>query len=141
MGFIHSFVKLDEGQLIRRRHLLDYYANVAQLSSLVALLAISLVRWSHLTSNNYLHLLGRREKERQSPRASRFPRSSATSSASIWKRFDWYLDDRIVDSSIGWGARREWLVACVWTFWLLGLVFVETGNGRLISFKSEACCR
>jgi hypothetical protein len=132
MGFIYSFVALDEAHLQRRRQLLDLYASVAQFSALIPLLAIYVSNFLPFPSEKFFRSLpGRRAKERQSPRKSRFKPPVASSWAVKWRRLSWYLDDDIFDGRDGWGTKREGLVAGVWTLWLLVLVFACTGNGTL----------
>jgi hypothetical protein len=132
MGFIYSFVTLDEAQSQRRRQLLDLYASVAQFSALIPLLAVYISHYLLFLSKRISkNLPGRRVKERQSPRVSRFKSPVASSWAIRLRRLSWYLDDDIFDGRDGWGTKREWLVAGVWTLWLLVLVFASTGNGKL----------
>jgi len=130
MGFIYSFVALDEAQLQHRRQLLDFYASIAQFFARILLLAIYVSNSLPFLSEKISKLLpGRRAKERQSPRKSRFEPPVASSWAVNWRRLSWYLDDDIIDGRDGWGTKREWVVAGVWTLWLLVLVFASTGNG------------
>ncbi len=134
MGFLYSFVTLDEAQSQRRRQLLDLYASVAQFSALTPLLAVYISHYLLFLSKEISKLLpGRRAKERQSPRKSRFEPPVACSWAVKCRRLSWYLDDDIIDGRDGWGTKREWVVAGQWTLWLLVLVFASTGNGTLES--------
>jgi len=134
MGFIYSFVTLDEAQLKRRRQLLDSYASIAQFSALVPLIAIYISYYlPSLSSKLFNSLSSRQPKERQSPRVSRFTRPVASFWIVKWRRLSWYLDDEIIKERDGWGTKREWVVVGVWTLWLLVLVFANTGNGTLES--------
>lgn len=132
MGFLYSFVSLDQAQLARRRQLLDNYGQFAQISGLIVpLFAFQIsvaVRFIHRKVLNSKQ--DQRRKEHQSPRVSSFPKITANPSNSFWARFRWALDEEVFP---GWGARREWLVGALWTMWLLLLVVKDTGDGALIS--------
>ena len=132
MGFIYAFVTLNEEQLARRRKLLDYSGSVAQGSALLVLFAIYFSQRLHpLFKNVVSGFSASQQKERQSPVVSRFDRPRASAWAIRWRRLNWYLDDEVVKGWSGWGTKREWIVAGVWTLWLLTLVFIRTGNGML----------
>lgn len=128
MGLPYHFVSLDDAQTAHRRHLLDSYGQFAQLSALVPLVVFG---WFFTLRSALMQLQESRtrsaRKERQSPQVSSFPkRSDTVSSGNLWGRFDWALGDQVID---GWGTRREWIFAGLWTAWLLVLVFKDTGDG------------
>lgn len=132
MGFIYSFVTLDDDQLQCRRQLLDFYASVAQFSALIPLFALYLsYHVPSLSKKLSSSWPSQQQKERQSPRVSRFSSPKSSPWAVRWRRLNWYLGDDIVEGWYGWGTKREWAVAGVWTLWLLVLAFSSTGDGTL----------
>ena len=132
MGFLYSFVSLDQAQLARRRQLLDNYGQFAQISGLaVPLLAFPISAAVRFVLGKVLNSKqDQRSKEHQSPRESSFPKVTAKPSNSFGARFRWALNEEVFP---GWGTRREWLVGALWTMWLLLLVVKDTGDGALIS--------
>lgn len=127
MQFPYHFVALDGEQELRRRQFLDRYGQFAQLSILLLPLIYQ--------SSHGLRLLVRRfsgqrgyqpVKQHQSPIVSRFKSPAKTLPSDIWARVRWALDEEFVD---GWGTRLEWLIATLWTGWLLVLVVKNTGDG------------
>lgn len=132
MGFIYSFVTLDQSQLDRRRELLDICATVAQISGLATLFLINVIHHLRSSASQIVsYLSSRQQKERQSPVVSRFRRPRANPRI-IWsRRINWWLDDALVRGWNGWGTKRQWMIAGIWTIWLLILVFVRTGDGML----------
>lgn len=134
MGFIYSFVALNETQLQRRRQLLDFYASLAQFSALIPLLAIYGSTSLLFLSRKIFHSgSSSRLNERQSPKVSKFVRPRASFGAIRWRRLNWYLDGDFIDGRDGWGTKREWAIAGTWMLWLLILVFASTGDGTLES--------
>ena len=134
MGFIYSFVSLDDEQLERRRQLLDFYARIAQFSALLPLLTIHISYYLRSLSTEIVaSLLRRQQKEHQSPRVSRFKRPSASPWVIRWRSLNWNLDDEVVEGWNGWGTKREWIVTGLWALWLLVLLIMSTGDGMLVS--------
>ena len=132
MGFSYAFVTLNEEQFARRREFLDYSGSVAQGSALTILFAIYFSQRLHPLLKNIVSAFSvSQQKERQSPVVSRFDRPRASAWAIRWRRLNWYLDNEVVKGWSGWGTKREWIVAGVWTLWLLTLVFIRTGKGML----------
>lgn len=132
MGFIYSFVVLDEAQLQHRRQLLDFYASTAQFSALIPLLAIYISKSLPFLLKGFSRSSSpHRPKERQSPKPSKIVKPRASLWTIRWRRLSWYLDGDIFDGRDGWGTKREWFVAGVWMLWLLMLAFASTGDGTL----------
>lgn len=126
MGFAYHFVALNGEQELRRRHSLDRYGQFAQLS----ILLFPLIYQMSLTFPLLVkRLSGQRRyqpvKQHQSPIVSRFE-PQATLPTNLWARVRWTLDDEFVE---GWGTRQEWLIATLWTGWLLVLAVKDTGDG------------
>lgn len=127
MNHPYHFVALDAEQELRRRHLLDSYAQFAQLSILLLpliyqlYLGIRLLAGRFRKPNDYQSV-----KEHQSPVASEFKQPAAGFPSNVWARLQWALDEEIVK---GWGTMQEWLVAGLWAIWLLMLAVKDTGDG------------
>ncbi|KAL8690084.1 MAG: hypothetical protein Q9218_004398 [Villophora microphyllina] len=132
MLFQYSFVGLDEAQLQKRRHLLDTYGQIAQLSALVPLLAWQLLLVVRSIRNrSQLSHHSRQTKAPSSPVVERFAKDASTAkrrSVSRWKRFNWFLGDELAQD---WGTWRVLLVAALWATWLFVLAFTETGEDYL----------
>lgn len=129
MGLLWHFVSLDDAQSARRRQILDRYGQIAQLSALIPLLAFPIISAIRLAFRRAKAFVGTVEKEHQSPQVSRFPKHLKNPSNAWWSRLQWALDEQVVE---GWGTRREWLIAGLWTVWLLVLAMKDTGDGMSI---------
>lgn len=128
MEFPYRFVSLDEAQTAHRRKLLDSYGQFAQLSALIIPLffcqswfALRFIVKKVGASKN-----GHAGKARQSPQVASFAEATHGSSSNSWRRFRWAMDEQIIQ---GWGSRLEWMIAGLWTLWLLLLVVRDTGDG------------
>jgi hypothetical protein len=124
MAIGYEFITLDDKQKTERRFLLDHYSFVAQWSALV-IPAFCLLRY--LWSNVATYAL---VKDR--PRSPSFNKEPDGTWAWFlrakhrWDRTKWWMKKEVASD---WGTRGEWLVAGVWTTWLLYLCIVDTGNG------------
>lgn len=133
--FTYHFVSPNQEQLQRRRELLDGYGQFAQLSALVPLFAIFLLRVFLFLEEKYTFAeLGKSRKEHASPVVSRFAETVAAThkrgwSEVVWARVQWWLDDEVVS---GWGTWREWVVGGSWAVWLMVLAMRDTGDGTSI---------
>jgi len=129
MRFPYHFVSLDGEQELRRRQLLDGYGQFAQLSILLLPLIYQLSIGVRLLfgrikgSNGYQPV-----KERSSPVISRFKQPLATSPKDTFSRLRWLLDEEPLR---GYGTLQHWLLATLWTFWLLLLATKDTGDDYL----------
>ena len=129
---MYTFVTLNDFQLGRRRELLDLFASIAQYSGLAVPIVIYFSHHLRSLAKKILALsFSRHQKERQSPTISRFRQPRTNPWTTRLRVLNWYLDDELFKGWNGWGTKREWMVAGVWTLWLLGLVFVRTGDGML----------
>ncbi|KAL9610686.1 MAG: hypothetical protein Q9167_004634 [Letrouitia subvulpina] len=130
--FTYHFVSLDQEQLLRRRELLDGYGQFAQLSALVPLFTIILLRFFIFLEEKYSFSdLRKSRKEHASPVVTRFAETAAAArkqgwSEVVWGRVQWWLDDEVVS---GWGTWREWVVGGSWAVWLMVLAMRDTGDG------------
>ena len=129
MTFAYRFVNLDAEQNLRRRQLLDRYGQFAQLSILLLPLIYQLCLGIRLLlSRTWLFKSTHPVKQHQSPVVSSFNQPARPYSSNFLGRTRWYLDEEIL---AGWNSRRVWLVAILWTMWLLVLVFKNTGDDYL----------
>lgn len=130
MWFPYAFTNPDETGLQRRRHLLDRYGQVAQLSALIPLLAFQApFLFRRLKSQFDSPRIRRKAKQRTSPVVERFGALSGKADGtrnSIWNRVAWRLDQEL---SPGWGTWRVLLVAASWMAWLFVLAVRDTGDG------------
>lgn len=127
MHYPYHFVALNDDQTARRRHLLDGYAQFAQLSILLVPLIFYLSRGIQLLLSKLSRQHGLQgAKEHGSPVVAKFNRPAASSSRNVLARLRWALEDEVVE---GWGTRQEWLVAGMWAMWLLLLAVKDTGDG------------
>ena len=131
MQWPYRFVDLDKDQIQRRRSLLDNYGQFAQLSILLLPLIYQLLHCLRLLTGKLqrnAHQQYQPIKAHQSPTGSQFKRKKPPSSLPSWERINWWLNDEIIS---GWETRKQWLLAALWTFWLLFLVFNDTGQDYL----------
>ncbi|KAI4247406.1 MAG: hypothetical protein LQ352_006162 [Teloschistes flavicans] len=132
MSFQYSFVSLDEAQLQRRRHLLDTYGQIAQLSALIPLLAWQLPLLVQSVRNRLtLSQKSDRTKAHASPVVSRFANDAGKTNGrrvTRWARFKWFLDGEVAQ---GWGTWRVVLIAALWATWLSILAIRNTGDDYL----------
>ena len=128
MGFPYHFVNLDDEQNLRRRELLDGYGQFAQLSILLLPLIYQLCLGVHLLISRSWSAQPQAVKEHQSPVVSSFKKPDRRPSTNLLARVRWFLDEEVLE---GWNTRQEWLVASLWTVWLLVLVFKDTGDDYL----------
>ncbi|KAL8714255.1 MAG: hypothetical protein Q9220_001984 [cf. Caloplaca sp. 1 TL-2023] len=130
MDLKYHFTSPDEAQLRQRRHLLDTYGQLAQLSALIPLLAFQIPTCIKWLRSRY-QVLDKKGKEHASPVASRFKEqilSDKKTPVSLWARFKWILDQEIAQ---GWGVWKVLLSAVLWTSWLLFLAIKDTGDDYL----------
>ena len=130
MGFpYYHFVTTNNEQNLRRRQLLDSYGQFAQLSILLLPLIYQLcLGFRLLISRIWPFKPSQAVKEHQSPVVSGFKQPARGTFTNLLARIRWYLDEEIL---VGWNTRQEWLIATLWTMWLLVLVFKDTGDDYL----------
>ena len=138
MGLFWHFVALNPAQTSHRRELLDRYGQVAQISALIPLLAFPAYRALYNAVKRFkTDVDGPAQKERQSPQVSGFPTKFDNASGNWRGRVQWALDEDVAE---GWGTRRQWGIAGLWTLWLLLLAMNETGDGMLGVFDLAFDC-
>jgi hypothetical protein len=120
----YDFVTLDDAQKKSRRHLLELYPFVAQVSVLAVFALIQLCF--------FLSWISRRGLDYERPRSPSFTKRSdgnwtwLRKSLQGWDKMMWWMKKPVIDN---WGTRGEWLGGGIWTVWLLYLCIVNTGNG------------
>ena len=129
MGFPYHFVNLNDEQNLRRRQLLDGYGQFAQLSILLLPLVYQVSLGIRLLiSRTWPLKASQAVKQHQSPVVSSFKQPTRRVSTSLLAQIRWFLDEEVL---VGWNTRQQWLVAILWTLWLLVLVFKDTGDDYL----------
>ncbi|KAL9121468.1 MAG: hypothetical protein Q9187_001970 [Circinaria calcarea] len=129
MDWPYHFSKLGPEQVLQRRHLLDRYANMAQLSILLPLFLIRLTNISYRLLR-YLAVYGKVEsgEEEHGNTSGRRSRNVAASILKVWRKLAWWMDGEVW---VGWGTRKEAIAAAVWFVWLGWCVVRETGDDYL----------
>ncbi|KAI8626195.1 ferric reductase like transmembrane component [Xylariaceae sp. FL1651] len=132
MGWPYQFVELDDAQKQARRHALDRFALIAQLSALVPVavfLLFRLVRWTIARAT------GSGRGAYSAVPGSPISKKQRLSIEGSWKasarKVAWWLGDDVVFLGWNWGPRDQMIAGFVWTAWLLGLCVVGTGNDYL----------
>lgn len=128
MGFHYHFVTLNDEQNLRRRLLLDSYGQFAQLSILLLPLVYQLCLGVRLLISRIWPSNPQAVKEHQSPVVTSFKQPDSGYSTHLLARTRWFLDEDVRE---GWNTRQQWLIASLWTMWLLVLVFKDTGDDYL----------
>lgn len=130
MDWPYHFSSLSPDQVLNRRHLLDRYAQIAQLS---VLLPLFLIRFSYITHDllRYFAVSGKvksaEKKHEKTSGSSRSGRNAAASILIVWRKHAWWMDGEVW---AGWGTRREAITAGIWAVWLGCCVMWETGDGK-----------
>ncbi|KAI0460561.1 ferric reductase like transmembrane component [Xylaria acuta] len=132
MGWPYQFVDLDTEQLQARRHALDRYGLVAQLSTLVPValfLLYRLVTWgvARLTGSGR----GTYAAVPDSPTLKRQRLSPLGAWNASAGKVAWWFGDDVVFLGWNWGPRDQIIAGVVWTIWLFVLCVVGTGNDYL----------
>ena len=128
---MYHFITLSEEQVAQRRVLLDWYANLAQFSALVPLLAVQ----GYFLASLVAQKLTRRSAEDIAPRSPhgkdlRPHRLFAAGELQLrGRRFAWWCGDSLDVFGLHVGTKGEVLLAGAWMAWLLTLCFLQTGEG------------
>lgn len=128
MGFPYHFVNLNDEQNLHRRQLLDGYGQFAQFSILLLPLIYQLCLGVRLLVLRVWSASPQAVKAHQSPVISSFKQPTRSYVTILLARVRWCLDGEVLE---GWNTRQEWLIAGLWTTWLLVLVFKNTGDDYL----------
>ncbi|KAL8867260.1 MAG: hypothetical protein Q9174_005777 [Haloplaca sp. 1 TL-2023] len=136
MQFPYAFTNPNEAQLQKRRHLLDTYGQIAQISVLLPLFASYVPFLVRYAQNKYLSAKDPRQgKEHASPIQSGFDTQAKSVEKTgddrwvrIWKSLRWDLDQEVFP---GWGTWRILLTTLLWIAWLFVLAISNTGDDYL----------
>lgn len=130
MDWPYHFSNLAPERVLHRRHLLDRYAQIAQLS---VLLPLFLIRFLHITHDLLQYLAvsrkvksGQKKHEKRSGSSSSLGKT-ATFILVVWGKLAWWMDGEVW---LGWGTRREAIAAGFWVVWLGWCAVWETGDGK-----------
>ncbi|KAF2101843.1 hypothetical protein NA57DRAFT_64528 [Rhizodiscina lignyota] len=128
MAFGYAFLDLTKEDKLDRRHLLDLYASIAQISAVAILVLLQLrfiASWaltrfavapdSEMPSSPYL------KAEKQNRHSLSFLRRFSLFSRQV----QWWMGEEVIR---GWGTRGEWVGGALWTLWLLFLCVNQTGQ-------------
>ncbi len=134
MAWPYQFVDLDTAQLQARRHTLDRYGLIAQLSTLVPValfLLYRLVAWgiARVTGSGR----GKYAAVPDSPALKQQRLSVVGSLSAGARKVAWWFGDDVVFLGWNWGPRDQIIGGAVWTIWLLVLCVVDTGNGEILA--------
>ncbi|KAI3325834.1 ferric reductase like transmembrane component [Xylariaceae sp. AK1471] len=132
MKWPYQFVDLDAAQKQARRHALDRYGLIAQLSTLAPVavfLLYHLVRWAIARVTGSIR--GTYAAVPGSPASKRRRLSVVGSWIATARKIAWWLGDDAVFLGWSWGPRDQIIAGVVWTIWLLVLCVVDTGNDYL----------
>lgn len=136
MGWPYQFLDLTSDEKAQRRELLDQYAFFAQVSVLVPLLACATARlcvWL-VARTGFLDVeysaLSQLPESGGASGQPKLGRNRRRTISQRWRQAQWWLDEELAS---GWGLRGRWIVAIVWTLWLLGLCALETENGKQLA--------
>ncbi|KAI0517852.1 ferric reductase like transmembrane component [Xylaria bambusicola] len=131
MSWPYQFLDLDQAQKQARRHALDRYGLIAQLSALVPvalfllyrLAAWGIARATGSDGGNYAAVPN-------SPVLKRHRLSTVGSWRSRARKLAWWFGDDVV-LGWNWGPRDQIILGTAWTIWLLILCVVGTGKDYL----------
>ncbi|TGJ78667.1 hypothetical protein E0Z10_g10097 [Xylaria hypoxylon] len=142
MGWPYQFVNLDTEQLQARRHTLNRYGLIAQLSTLVPVALFLLYR---LITWGVARVLGSGRGRYAAVPDSPTLKQQRLSVAGSWntsaRKVAWWFGDDVVFLGWNWGPRDQIIAGAVWTIWLLVLCVVGTGNGKILALLTRYVTR
>lgn len=127
MAWPYHFVDLSDDQIYARRELLDRYGSYAQLSCLIPVALYQL----YCLASWVLSERRRAKVDYTAVPSSLVLRKSKDSALSLvtrkWRIFQWWLGSEIYP---GLGTNGDWILATLWTMWLIFLCTCQTGDGE-----------
>ena len=136
MSWPYQFLDLTTAQKQARRHALDRYGLIAQLSALVPVALFLLYRlasWGIVRATGSDR--GNYTAVPNSPVLKRQRLSAVGSWTTRARKVAWWFGNDVVFLRWNWGPRDQIILGAVWTVWLLVLCVVGTGNGEIITFQ------
>ncbi|KAK3290674.1 ferric reductase NAD binding domain-containing protein [Chaetomium fimeti] len=128
--FNYHFIDLSTGEKQVRRQTLDKYALYAQLSVLLPVAVLLIIRLWKQTSKAGASK-GHYDAVPSSPVLKERRNSNVGTWSSRSRRLQWWLGEDVVVAGWVLGQRDQWVVGLVWTAWLLLLCVLETGEDYL----------
>ncbi|KAI2631186.1 ferric reductase like transmembrane component [Xylaria nigripes] len=129
MGWPYQFLNLDTAQLEARRHKLDRYGLIAQLSALVPVALFLLYR---LVAWGVARVTGSARGSYAAVPSSPVSKQERSSLVGSWatraRRVAWWFGDDVVLLGRNWGPRDQIIAGVGWGIWLFVLCVVDTGN-------------
>ena len=122
-------LELTEEEKLHRRELLNSYANIAQISTLVPLIVLQtfyLLSWLTRPSRDEETFGSPRRKSRGF--GGRL-RARCDDLRVLGRKTGWWFVEPVLLGGESLGLRGELAIAVVWGTWLLSLCFLDTGEG------------
>jgi hypothetical protein len=143
---MYHFITLDAEGLAQRRQLLDLYANIAQWSASVPLIAVQVILLVQYLQHKYL------SERLQRYAAVAHSQDETATAGSLSRKHDGKLGlnrkkwsvKTACNAFLWWsGEEVEWaessrgalLAAACWAIWLLGLSLAQTGDGEFDALR------
>jgi hypothetical protein len=137
MGYFgYAFVDRTPDHVKERRILLDWYANLAQLSQLLVLIAFPVLRISirilfrFISNDKGYHLVSSPRKRVEAGQTASQKPGWAAALTRTGRILKWYFDDEVF---AGWGTYGQWFVGTAWAVWLMMLCVKNTTPGTATS--------
>ncbi|KAI1812190.1 ferric reductase like transmembrane component [Poronia punctata] len=134
MSWPYQFIDLDDEQKQERRHTLDRYGLIAQLSVLVPIglvLLYRLIKWTLAKASGSRSGRGTYSAVPGSPTLKHRRLKPTGSWKTRGRKLAWWLGDDFVVFGWNLGSRDTVIGGAIWTVWLLVLCVLETGDDYL----------
>lgn len=137
MAWPYNTSPLTDGEKQARRQVLDFYARLAFVSSLLPAIAFLSLRLFHTIKSKVLgqsaaQKHGKYAQVPNSPLAKAQRLSPSGTFDSKLRIFRWWTRDKVHAFGYDWGHRDEWILAGTYSTWLLVLCVLGTGHGKAI---------
>jgi hypothetical protein len=120
---------LSDAEKLSRRRALDAYGSYAQLSALLPitlLLLLKLVKWIGTAKD----VQGAYAAVPHSPALKSMRARAKSRWQATFRRFFWWLQDEVRIGDKSYGQRDQWFAGVGWTMWLVFLCIYGTGRGE-----------
>ncbi|KAF2206313.1 hypothetical protein CERZMDRAFT_103509 [Cercospora zeae-maydis SCOH1-5] len=125
MDWPYHFTKLSSEETHQQRLLLDRYGVYAQLSALVpivVLLLLRLTRWAFESANK------RRVYQKTLGSNSRAAKAFISDWSTTMRKVSWWLGSDVHVGGQSLGRRDQWIFGWIWALWLFFLCICQTGD-------------